>query len=373
MLGRWITRLALCCLILTACNGRKEDVPAADGVMKVNVVRISREGLVQTMLLPGNVVAKEDVAVGTPLQGLQVLAVKADVGDRVEKGQVLAVLEHSTVQSQLAQNEAALNRAKANLAAQQAALNEADATLKRYRALAEGDAVSRMELDQQQAKAQTAQAAVRSAQAEIAQLQAQLSDSRHQRQKAQVTAPVSGIVTARTVEAGSLTGGDALFHIAKDGVLEVQAEAGAQDLARLSPGLEAELISSNRSIGRGVIRLMQPEIDSTSRVAKIRITPAEGFDSTIGSHVQASFRLSADSARGSLPFSAVGFDDGGKSYVKVVDTQGRVHIRQVEIGAVYRDSVEIVSGVKESERVVQKAGAFIDEGDVVEPVLQKGK
>ena len=83
----------------------------------------------------GCVVAREDVAVGTALQGLQVLSVKAEVGDKVEKGQLLAELEHSGVQSQLAQNEAALSCAKANLASQRSALTEAENTLKRYQAL----------------------------------------------------------------------------------------------------------------------------------------------------------------------------------------------------------------------------------------------
>ncbi|WP_225748111.1 efflux RND transporter periplasmic adaptor subunit [Eikenella sp. Marseille-P7795] len=373
MRGKRIILLGLCCMVLAGCGKSNGDDTAQAAPMKINVVQMRQGGQEQTLLLSGRVVAKEDVAVGTPLQGLQVLSVKADVGERVERGQVLAVLEHSAVQSQLAQNEAALKRARANLASQQAAWREAAATLNRYQALADGDAVSRMELDQQRAKAQTAKAAVQAAQAEIAQMQAQLSDSRYQRQKAQVIAPVGGVITSRAVEAGTLTGGNALFHIAQNGVLEVQAEAGAEDLERLSLGLEAEITADNRNIGKGSIRLIQPEIDSISRVAKIRISTEGVLDSTIGSYVQVAVRLPARLVNGSLPFSAIGFDDEGKTFVKIVDMQGKVHIRHVEIGAVYRDSVEIVSGLKAGERVVRQAGAFVEAGDVVEPVLQGEK
>ncbi len=56
----------------------------------------------------GYVVAWEDVAVGTALQGLQMLDVNAELGDRVEKGRLLAVLEHSNVQVQVGQDMAAL-------------------------------------------------------------------------------------------------------------------------------------------------------------------------------------------------------------------------------------------------------------------------
>ena len=104
-----------------------------------------------------------DVAVGTALLGLQIQTVNVDVGDVVKKGQVLATLEASNVQSQLRQNDANLQRAKANLLSQQSALTEAEATLKRYQTLMKSDTISRQELEQQQAKARAARAAVQAA------------------------------------------------------------------------------------------------------------------------------------------------------------------------------------------------------------------
>ena len=91
------------------------------------------------------------------------------------------------------QNDANLQRAKANLVSQQSVLTEAEATLKRYQILMKSDAISRQELEQQQAKARAARAAVQAANAEIAQVQAQLDDSRYQRKKAEVLAPADGI------------------------------------------------------------------------------------------------------------------------------------------------------------------------------------
>ncbi len=77
------------------------------------------------------------------------------------------------------------------------------------------DAVSRLEIDQQQAKFDTAKASVQSAQAEIAQIQAQLKDSQHQQTKAQIIAPADGIITVRNAEKGALTDSNALFQLAK--------------------------------------------------------------------------------------------------------------------------------------------------------------
>ena len=125
-------------LFLTACqeqNSEQTNEQNKAALMKVNVVQVQPATLTQTLRLSGSITAKEDVAVGTALLGLQIQTVNVEVGDVVKKGQVLATLETSNVQSQLRQNDANLQRAKANLVSQQSALTEAEATLKRYQTL----------------------------------------------------------------------------------------------------------------------------------------------------------------------------------------------------------------------------------------------
>ncbi|OOH88615.1 efflux transporter periplasmic adaptor subunit [Pasteurellaceae bacterium 15-036681] len=374
MYFKQIFRLLLCALFLTACQDQQNNnEQTTHSLMKVNVVPVQTIDWARTVSLSGNVVAKEDVAISTALQGLQVLEVKVDVGDWVEKGQVLAVLEQSNVQSQVMQNEANLNRAKANLTAQQATLNEAEATLKRYQQLAKSEAISRMEVDQQKAKTQTAKASVQAVQAEIAQIQAQLTDNKHQRKKAQVVATVSGVVTKRTVEAGALTGSSALFNIAQNGELEIQAEVGADELKLLSVGLNSTIIADNAPLASGQIRLISPEMDSTSRLSKIRIRLNEPLKTAIGRYVQANIQLPVRQVKTSLPFTAISFDNNGKAFAKLVDLQGKVQNRPLEIGAIYQGMIEVLSGVEIGELAVQQAGAFVDEGDIVEPVNTANK
>lgn len=73
----------------------------------------------------------------------------------------------------------------------------------------------------------------------MARAKAQLKDSRNQRSKAEVIAPVAGVVARRNAEAGALTGADAPFAIIKDDAVELAAEVNATDLARLRPGQTA--------------------------------------------------------------------------------------------------------------------------------------
>lgn len=359
-------------LLTAACGGAPED--KKEEPLRVTVVRAAPADMAQTLRLSGTLSAREDIAVSTPLQGLKIVAVYADAGDTVKRGQVLAQLEDVNADSQLRQTEAQLVRAKAQLRSQQAAAAEAAATLKRYRPLAEADALSRQELDQQKSAAATAAANVEAAKADIAQLQAQLKDSRNQRSKTQIVAPAGGVIAKRNAEAGALTGPDALFHIIKDGTVELAADAGADELPLLQNGAQAQVSVRGRdeAVG-GTVRLVPPEIDSSTRLGKVRITLAHSDGLYTGTYGEANIRLPSYRAAAALPETAVSFDSEGKASVLAVDGNGRVSRVPVTAGRKQGGMVEIVSGLENGRAVVRRASAFVNEGDTVKAVEEKGK
>lgn len=359
-------------LLTAACGGAPED--KKEEPLRVTVVRAAPADMAQTLRLSGTLSAREDIAVSTPLQGLKIVAVYADAGDTVKRGQVLAQLEDVNADSQLRQTEAQLARAKAQLRSQQAAAAEAAATLKRYRPLAEADALSRQELDQQKSAAATAAANVEAAKADIAQLQAQLKDSRNQRGKTQIVAPADGVIAKRNAEAGALTGPDALFRIIKDGTVELAADAGADELPLLQNGAQAQVSvrGRNEAVG-GTVRLVPPEIDSSTRLGKVRITLAHSDGLYTGTYGEANIRLPSYRAAAALPETAVSFDSEGKASVLAVDGNGRVSRVAVTAGRKQGGMVEIVSGLENGRAVVRRASAFVNEGDTVKAVEEKGK
>ena len=359
-------------LLTAACGGAPED--KKEEPLRVTVVRAAPADMAQTLRLSGTLSAREDIAVSTPLQGLKIVAVYADAGDTVKRGQVLAQLEDVNADSQLRQTEAQLARAKAQLRSQQAAAAEAAATLKRYRPLAEADALSRQELDQQKSAAATAAANVEAAKADIVQLQAQLKDSRNQRGKTQIVAPADGVIAKRNAEAGALTGPDALFHIIKDGTVELAADAGADELPLLQNGAQAQVSVRGRdeAVG-GTVRLVPPEIDSSTRLGKVRITLAHSDGLYAGTYGEANIRLPSYRAAAALPETAVSFDSEGKASVLAVDGNGRVSRVAVTAGRKQGGMVEIVSGLENGRAVVRRASAFVNEGDTVKAVEEKGK
>ena len=359
-------------LLTAACGGGPKD--KKEEPLRVTVVRAAPADMAQTLRLSGTLSAREDIAVSTPLQGLKIVAVYADAGDTVKRGQVLAQLEDVNADSQLRQTEAQLARAKAQLRSQQAVAAEAAATLKRYRPLAEADALSRQELDQQKSAAATAAANVEAAKADIAQLQAQLKDSRNQRGKTQIVAPADGVIAKRNAEAGALTGPDALFHIIKDGTVELAADAGADELPLLQNGAQAQVSvrGRNEAVG-GTVRLVPPEIDSSTRLGKVRITLAHSDGLYTGTYGEANIRLPSYRAAAALPETAVSFDSEDKASVLAVDGNGRVSRVPVTAGRKQGGMVEIVSGLENGRAVVRRASAFVNEGDTVKAVEEKGK
>jgi len=367
-----ILLFALPSLFLIACqeqNNEQANEQTKAALMKVNVVQVQPATLTHTLSLSGAITAKEDVAVGTALLGLQIQTVDVEVGDVVKKGQVLATLETSNVQSQLSQNDANLQRAKANLVSQQSALTEAEATLKRYQTLIKSNAISHQELEQQQAKARAARAAVQAANAEIAQVQAQLDDSRHQRKKAEVLAPADGIITQRRAEVGNLTDRNALFHLARNGELEVTVDASAEDLSLLKTGLQVEIQVLDQTTS-GQIRLLSSQIDQTSRTGKVRIQLQTPNQITLGTPASAIIKLPEMQAQTTLPLSAVNFNADGTAFVMMVNHNKQIERRLISLGEVNQGTAEILSGLKVGEQVVQKAGALINEGDWVDPMVK---
>lgn len=358
---------ALLILLLTACQPDAPEENAAPP-LRVTALQAAPADLSPTLRLPGTLAAREEVAVTAALQGQRILSIAVEVGDRVRAGQVLAQLEHVNVQSQLQQTEAQLARAKAQLQAQEATAKEAAATLQRFKKLASEDAISKQNLDQQQATLNSARAQVQAAKAEISQLQAQLKDSRHQRGKAEIVAPVAGVIARRSASAGALTGGDALFHIIKDNQLELVAEADAGQLALLRPGLTATVTLADGEALPGTVRLLNPTLDGNSRRGAVRIALKTDKALFSGSYGEALLAVPQPPAALTLPETALVYDREGSASVWRVAEDGLVQRRPVQLGRRQRGRVEILHGLGASDRVIGRAGALVDEGDRVSPV-----
>ncbi|GGE84334.1 efflux RND transporter periplasmic adaptor subunit [Sphingomonas prati] len=322
---------------------------------RVTVIVPGRSASSSTISATGTLAARRDMPVGVAGEGGRVTAVLAEQGQWVKAGQTLVVIDRSVQTQQAAQLRASITVAQADAAL-------AQSNLDRARSLVGRGFVSKADLDSRIA---TRDAAV----ARVAVARAQLNESQALIGRLDVRAPASGLVLARSVEAGQIVsggGGTPLFRIAREGELELQARLAEQDLTSLSVGRPAQVtpVGGTRTFN-GRIWQLSPIIDPTSRQGLVRI--ALPYDPALRPGGFASVVITSGSVdQPLLPQSAV-LADGKTNFVYIIGPDNVVVRRVVTVGEVTDGGVSIASGLNGTEQVVVSAGAFLNPGDKVIP------
>ena len=332
--------------------------PVADQVPSVSVIAPGRQPVAHVISATGSLAARREMPVGVAGQGGMITQVLVDPGDWVKAGQVLATIDRS-VQTQTAASLAAQVRVA------QADAQLAQANLDRAKKLVSDGFISKADIDQLTATRDAAVAKVHVA-------QAQLAETRAQTAQLFIRAPAAGLVLTRGAEPGQIVspGSGALFKIAKDGEMELDALLAESDLARVSVGVPAEVtpVGSNKSF-EGRVWEVEPVIDPQTRQGIAKIAIPYHQDLRPGGFASATIRAgSADAPL--LPQSAVLSDENG-NYVYIVNADDKVERRNVTTGAVSDQGVAIASGLNGTEHVVMTAGAFLNPGQKVDPKLVK--
>lgn len=296
----------------------------------------------------GSIAAWQEAAIGSEAQGLRLSELRADVGDRVQKGQLLAVFASEGIEADIAQARAAL--AEAEVAAT-AATQDAD----RARAIQATGALSAQQISQLLNAELLAKARVQTAKAQIASQQVRLKNTR-------VLAPDSGIISARMASLGSIGGGD-MFRLIRQGRLEWRAEVTAAELPRLRVGAPVQVQVSNGTSVKGKVRLLAPTVDAQTRTALVYVELAAGSNLQPGLFAKGEFELGQTGGI-TLPQSAVVMRDGF-AFIYPVNADKRVLQTKVQIGRTLGDRLEILTPLAAGTQVVATGAGFLNDGDLV--------
>lgn len=320
----------------------------------VTVVTPGRTLVAGEIESPGTLAARRPMPVGVVGEGGQVLRVTVDAGDWVSQGQVLAVIDRS-VQVQQAEAQAAqidVARADADLA---------QANLDRALQLVARGFVSKADVDRLTATRDAAVARVKVAEAQLRELRAR-------NDRLNIYAPASGFVLSRNVEPGQTVGAgsQALFTIASGGEMEMLAQLSEEQLSKLAVGTPATIIptGSDKQF-TGQVWQVAPVIDQATRQGTARIALSFAPELRPGGFATARINSGSFSAT-ILPESAVLADSEG-SFVYVVGSDNKAVRRPVRTGAVTARGIAITEGLTGSERVVLRAGGFLNPGETVNP------
>jgi RND family efflux transporter MFP subunit len=353
--GIWVWAGVLWSLAWVAQAADDRQSPAAaKPSLTVTVVTPQTAGLAQKISANGNLAAWQEAIIGAEAHGLKITEVRVNVGDRVQRGDVLATLQGDTLRAELAQAEAVLAEATASA-------QEAKAQSDRARSLQQQGFFSNAQLSQTLAADASAQARVQSARAMVQLQTVRLTQT-------QVRAPDAGVISARQATVGSVVGaGTELFRLIRQGRIEWRAEVTAAEIGRIQVGAPVQVKAASGQQLQGKVRMVAPSVDAQTRNAIVYVDlPAATGSARAGMYAQGEIALGQTQAL-TVPQSAVVVRDGF-SYVYTVGADQKVSQLKVQTGRQSGDRVEVTSGMKADARVVASGGAFLNHGDTVRVV-----
>ncbi|MBP8149618.1 MAG: efflux RND transporter periplasmic adaptor subunit [Limnohabitans sp.] len=327
---------------------------SAKPTLTVTVAAPQVANMAQKISANGNLAAWQEAVVGTEANGLKITEVRVNVGDRVQRGDVLAVLQADSLRAELAQAEGLLAEAAASA-------QEAKAQAERARSLQQQGFFSAAQLSQAVAAEASSVARVQSARALVQLQNVRLSQT-------QVRAPDAGVISARQATVGSVVGaGTELFRLIRQGRIEWRAEVTAAEIGRIQVGAPVQIKAASGQLLQGKVRMVAPSVDAQTRNALVYVDlPAQTGSARAGMYAQGEIALGQSQAL-TVPQTALVVRDGF-SYVYTVGTDQKVSQLKVQTGRQSAGRVEVTSGLKGDARVVASGGAFLNHGDTVRVV-----
>ncbi len=337
----------------------KETAQAA--LPSVSVVAPKRTAPAEEIILPGNV----QPFISSPIYARTNGYLKRwyfDIGARVKKGQLLAVIETPEVDQQLQQ-------ARANLATASANLELAAITKSRYQGLLQSHAVSQQDVDNAVGTYNANKAIVAADKASVDQYTALVSFEK-------VYSPFDGIITARNTDIGDLINSGStsnvktdLFHIAQPGMLRVYVNVPEENSRGITVGMKADL-SLAEFPGKkfqGTVVRTADAINVTTRTLLIEVdVPNPTGTLLTGSYAEVHLAIPTQGSTFLLPVSTLIFRSEGLHVATVKN--GKVNLATVTAGRDFGSEIEIVSGIAADDQVVINPPDSIVHGERVQVV-----
>lgn len=345
------------------------------------VTETVKRDLVDRIIATGTIQPVDEIYVQPLVDGLSIDKLNVDIGDKVEANEVLAelspdalLLQKSQLEANRAKAEAALAQSKAQVIEAQANADDASRQRDRAAKLGQSGSGSVSQVEQTQALADVAKARLQAAkqavtvgEADIKVVDAQIDDIDLKLARTGVKSPVAGIIAAKNAKIGAIASGSGtpLFTVIKDGAIELVADLSETSIQKVKVGQSAFLTVAGATTRiEGKVRLVSPIVDPVTRLGSIHITiPADQARS--GMYANAEIIVAEANAL-ALPLSAVTANRDGSTARKV---EGNI-VKQVKIETGIQDNgfVEVLSGLSAGDKVVEKAGAFVRDGDHITPV-----
>lgn len=337
----------------------------------------------KTVLASGELEPYDLVEVGAQASG-QIQKLNVELGDKVKKGQVIAVIDPANQLTTLRNAQAQLAQQKAQRLSQEATLTQNELTLKRQAITVEADASSRADYESAEASVKSARAQLASTDAQIEQAEATLEKAKVDLSYTNIVAPIDGVVVAIIAKQGqtvnAVQSAPTIVKIANLETMTVKAQISEADVIRVQAGQEVYFTILGAPEHRYYARLreIEPAPDSIKN-SSTATTSASTTSSSSSSAVYYNGLFDVDNPGGELrtsmtaqvsivlarakqavviPSAALGPQRAKDTYdVRVLDEDGKVSVHQARIGINNNTEAEVLFGIKPGEQVIVGEGA----------------
>jgi membrane fusion protein, multidrug efflux system len=363
---------------LAACGSKeqaqKQTPPELSGV---SVETIRQQSTPEYYEAVGTVKAKTSSVLGAEISGT-VRRILVKEGDRVRRGQLLAVLDDRTERAQLAAAAAGIQASSQGLVEVNQSLQAAtadrqfaEATFHRYKELLAKDSVSRQEYDNAETQYKGAVAHESALKARAKQMAAQHQQAQAQHASAEavfsysrIVSPIDGVVTSKSVDEGTLVmPGTPLLTVEDTGHFRLEASVPAHSLGMVRIGQPVPVSIGSLQIQGRVVEIV-PAADSNTRTFTVKVELPGSCDCQSGQYGKAEIST-GEQNRLLVPRDAL-VSRGELEGLFVVNSQGIAQYQLVKTGRVLGDQVEILSGLADGERIAVSKVDRLSDGMRVE-------
>ena len=335
--------------IISSCSSKKEEkTNTADSAILVAVASPSSNNS-KELNFSGQIEASQTVNISTRIMGF-ITAINVKVGDHVNKGQLLVSISNDDIKAKRAQTDAMISEAEASF-------NNAKKDQDRFNNLYKQQSASAKELDNINLQYNSAKSRLEAARQMRNEVSAMMSYT-------QLTAPFSGIVSQKMMDAGSMASpGMPILTIEQAGVLQVSASVPENNIQQLQLGSKATVqIQSADKTFQSTVSQINPSSQFTGGqfIVKIKIPESAQKGLYAGMYANIAIPLKNAIAKTTnedavlVPLSAIE-NKNQLTGLYTVSSNNHALLRWVRLGKTYGDKVEVLSGLEKNENFIINA------------------
>ena len=352
----YLLAVALGAVLAGCANEPRAASAPPETVSNATVIVAQRTTMPDWVEAVGTVRAAQTSQVSSQMTG-NIIQIQAHEGDRVQGGQVLAILDDAQPRAAMEQATAALAAAEKEISSADSDLALAAATRKRYEQLYEKKSVSPQEFDEIKARHQSAESRRDIARAGQAQANAALTQARTSLAYTRIRAPFAGVVTEKKVDAGVLaTPGLPLFTVEDTRRYRLEAAVDESELRTVRNGQVCPVLIDalgNAPLTGKVVQII-PAADAASRSFLVKVELPADARLRSGLFGRAHFPHGERSAL-LIPYNSL-VTRGQLQGVYVLDANQIAGLHYVTTGKNAGEQIEILSGLQDGEKLVSAPG-----------------